>query len=158
MAAICLNRARDFLLAKRASLVLKRFALIKTNWDFPLSLWSAHVRVWHGLLCAPGLSFPAVPDELERGRTMQVFCTSTSDNPELRCSVCGQGFALIWERQSKAERAAALMGIVRTLRSHHARGSSPNAHPQHGFIVADSDGPKEFSGAAILGHAPTWAL
>jgi hypothetical protein len=89
---------------------------------------------------------------------MQVLCKSTSATPELCCSVCGQGFAVYWERQSKAERATALKQITRTLRSHHGRRSTADAHPLHGFIVADCDGPDAFSGAAVLGHAPTWAL
>jgi hypothetical protein len=89
---------------------------------------------------------------------MQVLCKSTSGTPELCCSVCGQGFGVYWERHSKAERAIAVREIAKTLRGHHARRSSPDAHPLHGFIVSDSDGPDAFSGAAILGHAPTWAL
>ena len=89
---------------------------------------------------------------------MQVLCKSTSQTPEICCSVCGQGFLLHWERQSKGERAAALQEIVKTLRSHHLKGSSPEAHPRRGFIVPDREGPDAFSGAAILGHAPTWAL
>jgi hypothetical protein len=89
---------------------------------------------------------------------MQVLCKSTSGTPELCCSVCGQGFAVYWERQSKAERAIALKQITKSLRGHHGRRSTADAHPLHGFIVTDSDGPNEFSGAAVLGHAPTWAL
>lgn len=89
---------------------------------------------------------------------MQVLCKSTSGAPELCCSVCGQGFAVYWERQSKAERAMALKEIGKALRRHHGSGSSADAHPLHGFIVTDSDGPNSFSGAAIVGHAPTWAL
>jgi hypothetical protein len=89
---------------------------------------------------------------------MQVLCKSSNDAAETYCSVCGQGFALFWERQTKPERATALQEIAKTLRNHHRQGFAPEVHPQHGFVVPDSEGPTEFSGAAILGHAPTWAL
>lgn len=89
---------------------------------------------------------------------MQVLCKSTNEGGEVCCSVCGQPFALFWERQSKAERAQALVEIAKTLRSHHAHRSDREAHPQRGFVVPDSEGPIASSGAAILGHAPSWAL
>jgi hypothetical protein len=101
---------------------------------------------------------------------MQVLCKSTSDSPDLCCTVCGQGFVLFWERQSRGERAIALREIARALRGHHHKlsslgaglgsslNSSPDAHPQRGFAVPDGNGPAEFSGAATLGHAPSWAL
>jgi hypothetical protein len=89
---------------------------------------------------------------------MQVLCKSTSDFPDMCCTVCGQGFVLFWERQTRAERATALREISRALRSHHDKLFGPNAHPERGFVVHDWNGPAEFSGAAILGHAPSWAL
>jgi hypothetical protein len=89
---------------------------------------------------------------------MQVLLKSTADSPEVCCPVCGQGFVLFWERQSRAERAMALREVARTLRSHHSSLSSPDAHPQRGFVVPERSTPQGFSGAAILGHAPSWAL
>lgn len=89
---------------------------------------------------------------------MQLLCKSIADSPEVCCPVCGQGFALFCERQSRAERAVALREIARALRSHHSRLSGPDAHPPRGFVVSGSSGPITFSGAAILGNAPSWAL
>ena len=89
---------------------------------------------------------------------MQVLCKSTADSPELCCPVCGQGFTLIWERHSRTERTIALREIARTLRSHHRQVFGPRAHPQRGFSVPDWDGQTTFSGAAISGNAPSWAL
>lgn len=89
---------------------------------------------------------------------MQVLCKSSSQAVETCCSVCGQGFVLYWERQTKMERAQAMVEIARTLRSHHSRQAGPEAHPQRGFLVPEWNGPLAFSGAAILGHAPSWAL
>lgn len=89
---------------------------------------------------------------------MQVLCKTTSNAADVCCSVCGQGFALYWERHTKMERAQALGEIAKTLRGHHHDKSGPEAHPQRGFLVPDGKGPVAFSGASSLGHAPSWAL
>jgi len=89
---------------------------------------------------------------------MQVLCKSSKEQVETCCSVCGQGFALYSERQSKAERTNALREIEKTLRSHHYNQAGPEAHPSRSFLVPDWKGPVAFSGAAILGNAPSWAL
>ncbi len=89
---------------------------------------------------------------------MQILCKSSDQHVETCCSVCGQGFALYWERQSKTERAQAVREIEKVLRSHHTRQAGPQAHPTRGFMVSDWGGPVTFSGAAILGNAPSWAL
>ena len=89
---------------------------------------------------------------------MQVLCKSSCEQVETCCSVCGQGFALYWERQTKAERMQALKEIEKTLRSHHHDQAGPEAHPNRGFLVPEWNGPIAFSGAAILGNAPSWAL
>jgi hypothetical protein len=89
---------------------------------------------------------------------MQVLCKSSNENAEIRCSVCGQGFALYWERPSRNERAEALQEIEKTLRKQHSNQAGPEAHPQKGFLVPEWHGPIAFSGAAILGNAPSWAL
>jgi len=89
---------------------------------------------------------------------MQVLCKSTNGNAEVQCCVCGQGFVIFWERQSRSERTEAIHEIQKTLRGHHENVAGPEAHPQSGFLIPEWDGPIAFSGAAILGHAPTWAL
>jgi hypothetical protein len=89
---------------------------------------------------------------------MQVLCKSSNESAEAHCSVCGQGFVLYWERQSRTERAEARREIEKTLRKHHVNQAGPQAHPQHGFLVPEWDGPIAYSGASILGNAPSWAL
>ena len=89
---------------------------------------------------------------------MQVLLKSTETQVETRCSVCGQGFVMFWERQTKMERSEALREIETTLRHHHHAGAGPQVHPAKGFLVPAWDGPIAFSGAAILGNAPVWAL
>jgi hypothetical protein len=89
---------------------------------------------------------------------MQVLCKSTNGNAEVYCSVCGQGFVMFWERQSRNERAECMHEIEKALRGHHREIEGREAHPQTGFLIPEWDGPIAFSGAAILGHAPTWAL
>lgn len=89
---------------------------------------------------------------------MQVLCKSSDENSETRCSVCGQGFLLYWERQTKVERTRALKEIEQVLRKHHYNQPGPEAHPVRGFLVPEWNGPVAFSGAAILGNAPSWAL
>jgi hypothetical protein len=86
------------------------------------------------------------------------MCKSSNQEAETCCSVCGQGFALYWERQNKMERAATLKEVAKTLRSHHKKQAGPEAHPDRGFLVPEWNGPAAFSGAAILGNAPSWAL
>jgi hypothetical protein len=89
---------------------------------------------------------------------MQVLLKSSESAVECRCSVCGQGFVMFWERQTKMERGEALREIESTLRHHHHDGAGAHAHPVKGFLVPEWDGPIAFSGAAILGNAPVWAL
>jgi hypothetical protein len=89
---------------------------------------------------------------------MQVLCKSTTGNAETHCSICGQGFVMFWERQSRNERDEALSDLQKTFRNHHRSHKGPEAHPNGGFLVPEWNGPIAASGAAILGHAPTWAL
>lgn len=89
---------------------------------------------------------------------MQVLCKSAETAVETRCSVCGQGFVLFWERTTKMEKFEALRQIDSTLRHHHHSGKTEHAHPQNGFLVPEWNGPIAYSGAAILGNAPAWAL
>ena len=89
---------------------------------------------------------------------MEVLCKSTNGNAETQCSVCGLGFVMFWERQSRSERAEALSEIQKTLRNHHRSQKGPEAHPANGFHLPERNGSHAASGVAILGHAPTWAL
>jgi hypothetical protein len=89
---------------------------------------------------------------------MQVLCKSSKSTVETNCTICGQGFVLFWERQTKMEKATALREVAKILRSHHSRQDGPEAHPDRGFLVPEWNGPVAFSGAAILGNAPSWAL
>ena len=68
---------------------------------------------------------------------MQVICKITNQAADVCCSVCGQGFALYWERHNRMERTQALSEIAKTLRSHHRDKSGPEAHPQRGFLVPE---------------------
>ncbi|WP_263355550.1 hypothetical protein [Acidicapsa ligni] len=89
---------------------------------------------------------------------MQVLCKSAESSVETRCSVCGQGFILFWERQTRMEKGEALRQVETTLRHHHHKGPGAQAHPVTGFLIPAWDGPIAFSGAALLGNAPAWAL
>ena len=89
---------------------------------------------------------------------MQVLLKSSNECAETRCSVCGQGFAMYWERQTREEQAKALREVEATLESHHRGESGASVHPDRGFVIPAWDGPVAFSGAAILGNAPAWAL
>jgi hypothetical protein len=89
---------------------------------------------------------------------MQVLCKGTQFEADFHCEVCGQGFALFWERATREERAQAIQEIQETMRRHHLASPAADAHPQSGFLVPEWNGPIAFSGAAILGNAPAWAL
>ena len=89
---------------------------------------------------------------------MQVLCKSTDGNAETHCCVCGQGFVMFWERQSRAERIEAMKEIQNTLRHQHRNQRGKEAHPRGSFLVPERSGSNSGSGAAIHGHAPSWAL
>jgi hypothetical protein len=89
---------------------------------------------------------------------MQVLCKTSNESSEIRCSECGQGFMLFWERQAELDHADALREVEAALRDQHREKNGTGVHPEHGFLVPAWDGPIEFSGAAILGNAPDWAL
>lgn len=89
---------------------------------------------------------------------MQAFCKCTNGAAEAKCSICGQGFEILWERQSRQERAAAMREIQKRLLSHHRTNPSPQAHPRGGFMVAEPNRPLVFSGVPMLGQVPSWAL
>jgi hypothetical protein len=85
---------------------------------------------------------------------MQVLCKKSEDGNQVRCSVCGQGFTLYWERQTPAERADALQEVNATLIAHHGKNEDAGVHPDGCFLVPTWDRDVAFSGAAILGNAP----
>jgi len=89
---------------------------------------------------------------------MQVLCKSTNGNAEMHCIVCGQGFVMFWERQSRAERAESIREIQKTLRHQHRMQKGADAHPNGGFLVPEWNGSVSSSGASVLGAAPSWAL
>lgn len=89
---------------------------------------------------------------------MQVLCKSTNGNAETHCCVCGQGFVMFWERQSRAERTQVMKEIQTTLRHHHRNQSGKEAHPNGTFLVPEWNGSTSATAAAIRGHAPSWAL
>ncbi|MGB7265189.1 MAG: hypothetical protein WBC92_06725 [Terracidiphilus sp.] len=82
---------------------------------------------------------------------MKVFCKSTDGNAEFRCGVCGQGFVLFWERQSRRERAAILSEIQETLRRQHRTSQGREAHPRGGFLAPEWGDPNELAAAALEG-------
>ena len=90
---------------------------------------------------------------------MQVFCLPTSDIADIECSVCGQKYALYFERKSDEERRIAVQMVEEALQRHHHHHESneATAHPKTAFNVPDWHGVAHMSGAAILGGAPPWA-
>jgi hypothetical protein len=89
---------------------------------------------------------------------MQVLCKATNGNAETHCCICGQGFVMFWDRQSRNERVAALHEIQEALRRHHRTAPGPEAHPVSGFPVPDWKGPSELIEAAHPGDAPMWGI
>ena len=89
---------------------------------------------------------------------MQVLCKATNGNAETHCCICGQGFVMFWDRQSRNERAAALREIQETLRRHHRTAPGPEAHPVTGFPFPDWSGSNEWVGVSHSGTASTWGI
>jgi len=87
---------------------------------------------------------------------MQVLCKKTKGNAETQCCVCGQGFVMFWDRQSRSERITAMHEIQETLRLHHRTTPGPEAHPKDGFQVPEWSGSRDLAGQAVPASAPTW--
>ena len=66
---------------------------------------------------------------------MQVLCHSNDESVEIRCSDCGQGFALYWGRQTDSEKAEALEGMVRALKQHRCTAPGPQGQAAHPFLA-----------------------
>ena len=89
---------------------------------------------------------------------MQVLCKATNGNAETFCSICGQGFVMFWDRQSRTERAAALREIQEALRHHHRSASGPEVHPTAAFPVPDWNGTAVHKDEDVSGSAPSWGF
>ena len=88
---------------------------------------------------------------------MQVFCLATSERADIACSICGQNYALYFERKTLEERLTAIQMVQEALEHHHVHSTGPDVHPQKAFTVPEWHGPAHMSGTAILGGAPPWA-
>jgi hypothetical protein len=89
---------------------------------------------------------------------MQVLCRKTKGNAEFHCCVCGQGFVMFWERQSRSERAEIMHEIQETMRRHHRTAPGPEAHPLDGFLAPQMVGSLEMAGVGVTTGAPAWDL
>jgi formate dehydrogenase maturation protein FdhE len=66
---------------------------------------------------------------------MQVLCFSNDESVEVRCSNCGQGFALYWGLQTETEKAVALDGMVQSLKVHNCINSGAKARSGQGSLA-----------------------
>ena len=67
---------------------------------------------------------------------MQVLCERSNSGSDVRCTVCGQGFLVYWERTSPRERALTRQKVIMTLREHHEdEMSGHHAHPDKRFTI-----------------------
>ncbi len=89
---------------------------------------------------------------------MQVLCKKANGNAEAHCCVCGQGFVMFWDRQSRTERLTALHEIQEVLRRHHRNSHSPDAHPWDSFPVPEWSGHTTLAGGAARDNSRTWNL
>ncbi|MBT9332299.1 hypothetical protein [Paracidobacterium acidisoli] len=78
----------------------------------------------------------------------------TQFHADIECPICGQSFALYFERQSEAERHNALEEVRCALINHHGLVSTAAAHSGSSFNVPEWSGPANMSAAALLGGAP----
>ena len=88
---------------------------------------------------------------------MQILCKIAKGKAETHCGICGQGFIMFWDRQSRNERFAALREIQDMLRRHHRVSPGPEAHPTASFPVPDWNGSSGLDEVAS-GTAPTWGI
>ena len=70
---------------------------------------------------------------------MQVICRKTDKHPETRCCVCGQGFVIFGERESRTQRREALFEIQKSLCNSSSHNDGPNVHPQRDFAIMQSE-------------------
>ena len=86
---------------------------------------------------------------------MQVLLRKSDDRQDIKCTICGQGFRLYWERTSLEEQAAMRTQLADELVLQHASDRSLAAHPSTPFNLPSWQGPAQFSGAALLGGLST---
>jgi hypothetical protein len=86
---------------------------------------------------------------------MQVLLRRSEERQDVKCSVCGQGFRIYWERTATAEQDAMRTIVLDELRQHHANDQTDAAHPIAPFNVPKWQGAAQFSGAAMLGGLST---
>lgn len=87
---------------------------------------------------------------------MQVFCLATLESADVQCRICGQNYALYYDK-SHEQQEKAMELVQEALEQHHGENLEPSAHPEKAFNVPAWHGPAHMSGAAILGGAPPWA-
>jgi hypothetical protein len=87
---------------------------------------------------------------------MQVLCMANQDFADVTCQVCGEAYKLYFERPSGG-REEAIARVSQALLDHHESGDGTNAHPLKPFNVPAWSGKAQYSGAALLGGAPSWA-
>jgi hypothetical protein len=88
---------------------------------------------------------------------MQVLCKRTNGFAETHCCVCGQGFVMFWERQSRSERLDAMKDIQKALRNQHRHHKGPEAHPGSPFLVPEWCGPAVEPETPLAENEPTLA-
>jgi hypothetical protein len=88
---------------------------------------------------------------------MQVYFESTNQNANTHCCVCGQGFALSWERKPNLKITDILFEIQKSLCDHHHDQKGPQAHPQSGIVDPDWNG-RMIPSVAIMGNARMSAI
>ena len=82
---------------------------------------------------------------------MQVLCERSNTGSDVRCTICGQGFLVYWQRTSPSERALARQKVILTLKEHHENEmSGHHAHPSERFSIPSWDTDVRF--AAIAAH------
>jgi hypothetical protein len=92
---------------------------------------------------------------------MQVHFKSTSQNANTHCCVCGQGFALSWDRKPNSGITDVLFEIQKSLCDHHRDQKGPQAHPQNGILIPEvvpNWNGRMVASAAMMGNAQMSAL
>jgi hypothetical protein len=68
---------------------------------------------------------------------LKVHFNITNQNANTHCCVCGQGFALSWDRKPNSIITDVLFEVQKSLCDHHHDHEGRQAHPQSGVVVAD---------------------
>lgn len=82
---------------------------------------------------------------------MQVLCERSNTGSDVRCTICGQGFLVYWERTSPTERALTRQKVIMTLREHHEEEmSGHHAHPSDRFLIPSWTSDARLAASAML--------